>query len=120
VIDVFALCLMMLIAIYAGLVTSIIFRFNQKNVLENNLALAFFLPIFHFIMCPVLTLFYKKADTSIWKRLKTVWFMTVMFPLVLARFTIVLTMIKFVTEKEQIKEYQKVCEREINSLSFAC
>ena len=55
-----------------------------------------------------------------WKRLKIIWSMTVMFPLVLARFTIVLTMIKFVTEKEQIKEYQKVCEREVNSLSLAC
>ncbi|WP_295237023.1 hypothetical protein [Veillonella sp.] len=117
VIDVIVLFAMMLIAVYLGLVTSIIFRLNQNSVLEGRVYLAFLVPILHFIVCPIVIIAIKKI--SLYKKMRVIWMMMLLFPVVIAQFTLALSLLKEASEKSDTQVYHTLCENEFNNIAFA-
>lgn len=117
VIDVIVLFAMMLIAVYLGLVTSIIFRLNQNGVLDGRVYLAFLVPILHFIVCPIVIIAIKK--NSLYRKMRVIWIMMLMFPLVIAQYTLALSLLKEESEESDTQVYQTLCENKYNNIAFA-
>lgn len=80
------LTIVMVIAIYVGIVMSIIFRLNQSRVLEGRVKIALILPFFHFLVMPVWFIVFCK-EKNLLTRFCVVWQMVLIFPMVLAIFS---------------------------------
>lgn len=111
------LLMFMLAVAYLGVVISVIFRLNQARVLSGKILFAFLLPFVHFIVLPIrFILFDKTKDTTVFTRVGWVWAMIVLFPFILAKFVVELTVIKTITEGERVQAYEDTCIKELDGL----
>lgn len=108
-----------IISIYFGLAVSVIFRLNQSHVLDNRVYLALLIPFYHFIVYPVRVLINSNSEMSFFMRLKFIGFMTVMFPLMLSQYVVVLKGFEVVKEEKDVEIYQTICQKEIKNMALA-
>ena len=97
-----------LLAIYFGIVASVIFRLNQSRVLDGRVKTALVLPIWHFIVIPFVIIFLDKSfldkRKNIFFRLYFAWQWIFIFPIILSTFAAVLALDIKSSAKEDDKD----------------
>lgn len=78
------------------------------------------LPIMHFIMMPVNTIFVNNKQCTISERLHDSWIMILCFPIVLALYSAHLVALKELNKSNEINVYKKVYDKTFSDVSIAC